>query len=131
MRRPFNSFCYSPDNLSTFRFCGYHSYVDFGDFGRVYFTVEPYQKVTGCFATAPDLTSATGNVLSHEIFEVITDPNLDAWFGTGNPINNFGEEIGDECVWLHLYPQKLNPAYPAYVTQNEYSNRYHSCANKP
>jgi hypothetical protein len=128
---PYDSICYSPDNLPTFYFCGYHSYVDFGDYGRVYFTVEPYQQVNGCFLSAPDLTSATANVLSHEIFEAITDPNLDAWYGGGYPINNTGEEIGDECVWLHIYSQKLSPLHPAYWTQNEYSNKYHACVNKP
>jgi hypothetical protein len=128
---PFNSFCYSPDNFSTFAFCGYHSYVDFGDYGRTYFTVEPYQAVNGCFGPTTDVTSATANVLSHEVFEAITDPNLNAWLGTGYPINNGGEEIGDQCVWVHLYPQKLSLVHPAYVTQNEYSNKYHSCVNKP
>jgi hypothetical protein len=124
--------CYSPNNLSTFAFCGYHEYVDFNaPYGRVYFTVEPYQAVNGCFGPTSDITSATANVLSHEIFESITDPNLDAWFGTGNPIDNLGEEIGDQCVWLHLYPQKLNLLHQAYVTQNEYSNKYHSCVDKP
>jgi hypothetical protein len=128
---PSNTQCYSPDNPGTFAFCGYHSYVDFNDFGRVYYSVEPYQPVKGCFGTTSDITSATANVLSHEIFEAITDPNLDAWFGSGYPIDNYGEEIGDECVWVHLYPQKLNPKHPAYTTQNEYSNKYHSCANRP
>jgi hypothetical protein len=66
-----------------------------------------------CFSSAPDLISATANVLSHEIFEAITDPNLAAWFGNGYPIHNGGEEIGDQCVWVHLYPQKLNLLHPA------------------
>jgi hypothetical protein len=127
-----NMFCYSPDNFPTFYFCGYHEYVDFMDYGRVYFTVEPYQAVYGCYGSATsDLTSATANVLSHEIFETITDPNLDAWFGTGNPLNNFGEEIGDECSWLNLNPQRLHRRHPIYVIQNEYSNKYHACVNKP
>ncbi len=126
-----NTICYSPDNFGTFAFCGYHEYADFGDYGRVYFTVEPYQAVNGCYGSTADLTSATANVLSHEIFETITDPNLDAWYGTGYPLNNFGEEIGDECSWLYLYPQKLNRRHPPYITQNEYSNKYHACVNKP
>jgi len=128
-----DTICYSPDNLPTFAFCGYHAYADFvGDYGRVYFTVEPYQAVPGYFGTTSDLTSATANVLSHEIFEAITDPHFDAWYGDNIfPINNAGQEIGDECAWTYLYPQKLNFLHPAYVTQNEYSNKYHSCANKP
>jgi len=53
---PSNTQCYSPDNLSTFAFCGYHSWVDFGPpYNRVYFTVEPYQAVNGCFSSPPDL----------------------------------------------------------------------------
>lgn len=126
-----DTICYAPDGAYNFLFCGYHSYVTFGDFGTVYFTVEPYQAVDHCYGPTADITSATANVLSHEIFEAITDPNLDAWFGTGYPINNGGEEIGDQCVWVHLYPQKLNLRHQAYVTQNEYSNKYHSCVDKP
>jgi hypothetical protein len=127
-----DTICYSPDNLSTFAFCGYHSYTDFGgSYGRVYFTVEPFQAVNGCFGATGDLTSATANVLSHELFEAITDPNLDAWQGGGYPLDNLGEEIGDQCVWVHLYPQKLNLLHAPYTTQNEYSNKYHMCVNKP
>jgi len=125
-----NTECYSPDNLPTFAFCGYHSWIDFGPpFNRVYFTVEPFQAVTGCFGPTADLTSATSNTLSHEIFEAISDPDLDAWYGNNTfPLNNFGEEIGDECAWAHLFPQKLGKN--TYVTQNEYSNKSHSCAAK-
>jgi hypothetical protein len=39
-----NSICYSPDNPPTFFFCGYHSYVDFGDFGRVYSPSNPTRR---------------------------------------------------------------------------------------
>jgi hypothetical protein len=85
--------------------------------------------VTGCFGPTADLTSATANTLSHEIFEAVSDPNLDAWYGNYTfPLNNFGEEIGDECAWAHLFPQKLGKN--TYVTQNEYSNKSHSCAAK-
>jgi hypothetical protein len=126
---PYNSECYAPDLLYDFVFCGYHSYVNFGDYGHTLFTVEPFQQVNGCFASAPDLTSATGNVLSHEIFEAITDPDLNAWYGFGYPIPNSGMEIGDECVWRYLFPQKLG--LHTYTTQNEYSNKYHSCADVP
>ncbi len=128
---PYNSQCYAPDSAYNFTFCGYHSYVTFNDYGTVYFTVEPYQAVDHCFGPTADVTSATANVLSHEIFEAITDPNLNTWYGYGYPIDNYGEEIGDQCVWLHLYPQKLNFLHQAYVTQNEYSNKYHSCVDKP
>lgn len=126
---PSNTACYAPDSRYPFVFCGYHSYVNFGDYGHTLFTVEPFQQVTGCYANPPDLTSATGNVLSHEIFEAITDPDLNAWYGFGYPIANLGMEIGDQCVWLHLIAQKLGKN--TYTTQNEYSNKYHSCADIP
>lgn len=127
---PANTECYSPDHGATFVFCGYHSWVDFGfPYNKVYFTVEPYQAVSGCFGPTADVTSATANTLSHEIFEAISDPDLDAWYGNNSsPLYNVGEEIGDQCSWTHLFPQKLGKN--TYVTQNEYSNKSHSCAAK-
>ncbi|MEA2721878.1 MAG: hypothetical protein QOJ39_3742, partial [Candidatus Eremiobacteraeota bacterium] len=39
--------CYSPDNPSTFRFCGYHSSIDYGA-GRIIYSVLGYADVPGC-----------------------------------------------------------------------------------
>ena len=77
------SICYSPDNAPSFFFCAYHGAVVFNDIGHILFSVEPYQNVPGCQVATPtpngDLVDSTASVLSHEFFETITDPDLDAW----------------------------------------------------
>ena len=119
--------CYSPDRSSTFVFCAYHSYVDFADIGHVLYSVEPYQEVRGCGDTftptnyppgsgAPPhtLTDSTSTVLSHELFETITDPDLDAWY------NRAGYEIGDLCAFHRAV---INLSGTNYTIQTEWSNR--------
>lgn len=127
-----SSFCYSPDDFSTFYFCGYHSYFDFGDLGHVIYSVEPYTNVPGCMdPTSPAGASPNGpaidsmaNVLSHEIFEAITDPDLNAWY---NRFGAFaGNEIGDECAFVFALPPVSLNGKP-YQIQSEYSNFYHAC----
>lgn len=74
--------CYSPDDLKTSYFCAYHGSADFGDIGHVLYSVEPFQDTFGC-SSRPGTPNgrpadSTNNVLSHEVFETITDPD-----GTG------------------------------------------------
>jgi len=94
------SICYSPDNPSSFFFCAYHGAVVFNDIGHILFSVEPYQNVPGCQVATPtpngDLVDSTASVLSHEFFETITDPDLDAWWSEASLIER-GAEIGDIC----------------------------------
>jgi hypothetical protein len=74
------------------------------------------------------------DVLSHELFETITDPDGEAWWNsTGGAL--FGEEIGDECVFLiftssNVYsdPFVYKIDDTLYATQPEYSNALHGCA---
>ena len=118
-------------------FCGYHSSWVFTD-GEVVYTVEPYQLVPGCNVkpgTPNGAYDATYNVLSHEFFETVTDPEGSAYW---NSVNNgiYGEEIGDECSFIKFF---VGPPYVsfdpstvwlnghAYATQPEYSNRGHVC----
>jgi len=74
--------------------------MDFRDIGHVLYSVEPFQNVEGCSSRpgTPDgqLADSTNNVLSHETFETIPDPDGTAWL---NILDNgvFGQEIGDEC----------------------------------
>ena len=130
------SVCYSPDNPATWFFCAYHGSVDFPDVGHVLYSVEPYQKVAGCWVQAgtPNgrLIDSTNDVLSHELFETITDPDGDGWwqyYGGGM----FGQEIGDECVFLtHNGDQSSAPFIfrmggQRYATQPEYDNSAHGC----
>jgi hypothetical protein len=96
--------CYSPDNFATFFFCAYHRSVDCPDIDHVLNSVEPYQDVTGCSETGVQpngqLTDSTNNVLSHELFETITDPDGEAWWNlTGNGM--YGQEIGGECSFIN------------------------------
>ncbi len=130
--------CYSPDNQSTFVFCAYHDSVTFADVGHVLFTVEPYQNVTGC-ADPPggpngQLADSANDTLSHELFETITDPDGDA-FWNGSNFALYGEEIGDECLFLGPDGVIAEPTFvigrKLYRVQSEYSNARHACAIAP
>jgi hypothetical protein len=120
-------------------FCAYHSSVDFPDIGHVVYSIEPYLNVFGC-QSAPNgpngqLADSTYSALSHETIEAITDPDGLGWWNTENG-GMFGEEIGDECVFLtfdsngnFLYFDddfvSLNGA--PYLIQPEYNNHAHAC----
>jgi len=139
------SICYSPDNPSSFAFCGYHGSVTYSDIGHVLLSVEPFQNVDGCSVATPSpngaLVDSTANVLSHETFEIITDPDPPATFtdllagGFGwlavNSLTEFGSEIGDICEdpFFGYKPVSLNGK--SYEIQPEYSNKFHTCAFVP
>ena len=82
-------------------------------------------------------SDSTNNVLSHEVFETITDPDGSAWW---NSLDNgiFGEQIGDECSFL-LFTQTAVFFDPSdvilhgksYVAQPEYNNNQHACTRSP
>jgi len=139
--------CYSPDNPAAFVFCADHGSVDFDDVGHVLYSIEPYQDVTGCSSrpNGPNgqLLDSTNNVLSHETFETISNPDGTAWWNELD-VGFFDEEIGDECSFLLFNPPP--PALPGpqsvvyfnpsnvilnghhYLAQPEYSNGQHACA---
>jgi len=134
--------CYSPDNLSSFAFCAYHGYADFPDIGHVLYTVEPFQNVPGCSGppNTPNgqLADSTNSVLSHEFFETITDPDLDAWWNNGGNLDLNGYEIGDECQWFATFGTNVyfDPSYfsvgeRTYAVQSEYDNARHACSMVP
>ena len=136
------SICYSPDNLTTFGFCAYHGYADFPDIGHVLYSVEPFQNVPGCNdpPTTPNgqLIDSTNDVLSHETFETITDPDLDAWFNAAGNLSLGGQEIGDECVFITFVgnsvygdPGLFTVGEKTYAVQPEYDNARHACAMTP
>jgi hypothetical protein len=120
-------------------FCAYHGFADL-DIGHVIYSVEPFADVPGCNVrpgTANGtLTDSTNNVLSHELIEAITDPDLDAWW---NSLDNglFGEEIGDECSFLSFTssgaflgfdPSTIKVQGHQYALQPEYDNSAHGCS---
>lgn len=134
------SVCYSPNNPATWIFCAYHSSADFPDVGHVLYSVEPYENVAGCWVEAgtPNgrLVDSTNDTLSHELTETITDPDGNGWwnyYGGGM----FGQEIGDECVFLahqgdgSSVPFVFQVGERTYATQPEYDNSAHGCTVGP
>jgi hypothetical protein len=125
--------CYSPDNPPSFYFCAYHGSFDLAGYGHVLYSVEPYQNVPGCSDTGATpngtLADSTNNVLSHELFETITDPDGSAWRNiTDNAL--YGSEIGDECSFINTTgfdPSVWHVGSRTYATQPEYSNILHTC----
>lgn len=135
--RPGN--CYTPDNPATWTACAWHSEFNFYDLGPVIFTVEPYQNNVGC-RTNPDrpvngvLADSTDMVLSHEVFEAISDPMLSGWVGR-NTLIGAGQEIADMCDLSVLssdgnYYASSTPVTLGsnkYVVTAIYSNAIHAC----
>ncbi|MBV8333082.1 MAG: hypothetical protein JO192_10130 [Candidatus Eremiobacteraeota bacterium] len=130
--------CYSPDNLTSFAFCAYHTAVLFGKTPIVY-SVEPWQdvqvtvsgkKVYGCQdAKVPPgtnrLNSGTASTLLHESMESWSDPLPNTgWF---NSI--YGEEIGDTCAYLFMTKEVVGGG--SWFVQQIWSNTYHGCADTP
>jgi hypothetical protein len=135
------SVCYSPDNVNTWAFCAYHGSAMDAAGNVVLYTVEPYQNVPGCNVRpgTPNgqLVDSTNNVLSHETFETITDPEGSAWW---NSLDNglYGQEIGDECAFLtftatsaYFDPSIVRLNRKLYAAQPEYSNALHACTTIP
>ena len=126
--------CYSPDNFKTFYFCAYHGSIDFPDIGHVLLTVEPFQNVDGCQVQAPSpnglLIDSTADVLSHETFETITDPDGTAWWNQFS-LDLFGAEIGDECQNFNFGYDFVTLNGRSYEIQPEYSNTWHGCVYSP
>jgi len=103
------------------QYCAYHGAVDFSDIGHTLYSVEPYQGISGCTSPNGKLADSTSSTLSHEVFETITDPDVQtnvAWYN-----NSYGE-IGDICRFSYGY---LTVGGTSFNLQKEYSNRYHRC----
>jgi hypothetical protein len=108
-------------------YCAYHASTDFSDVGHTLYSFEGYQNISGCqvSGTSPNgvLVDSTASTLSHEFFETITDPDLNAWWNS-----NTGEEIGDLCA---TSDGVVSVNGHNYNLQREYSNRYHGCTFSP
>jgi VCBS repeat protein len=124
--------CYSPDNDATWTFCAYHTAMDTTDAKgnpiHVLYKVLPFADVSNglhsCKTTGGpqgELADSANNELSHETFELITDPDP----GSGWVRNSDGHEIGDICSFNIQNPTLLNGT--AYAIQKEYSNVAHAC----
>jgi len=129
-------------------FCGYHSAFGTTSLTPLIYAVLPYAVVDSptsgytCSSNYAQLQGGTfvgdqtpnGNldadseisVMSHEMNEAITDPELDAWYDAG------GNEIGDDCAYIYgdsstfggtsgsYYNQTINGDH--YFIQDEFSN---------
>ncbi|MDP9052898.1 MAG: hypothetical protein M3N93_01135 [Acidobacteriota bacterium] len=82
-------------------FCGYHSVKTVGSSNvRYAFIGNPAPAhLYGCAhqqTNSPNNNpgaDAMASTIAHEIEEIVTDPNLDAWYDSG------GEENADKCAW--------------------------------
>jgi hypothetical protein len=126
--------CFDPpnNNICTFNaYCAYHSfftkasqsiiYSNMPDVHSLSINCTPGQSPPNHDAYAdPEI-----NVLSHELFEAVSDPLLNAW------TDSFGNEIGDKCAWNFgsVNPDGSNIVLNGhkYLVQLEWSN-YNGCA---
>lgn len=124
-------------------YCAYHNWN-----GSYLYAVEPYVfQSSGCdanlffglgYANLSPIDPEVG-VLSHEISETMTDPQLNAWYDSS------GNEIGDKCAYTYgpggygsssglpnngngFYNQTINGGQ--YLMQQEFSNRDANCVSK-
>lgn len=119
---------------SRANYCGWHGA---GAVNNKWFTVAYMPNlsgVAGCSATYLPSYSATANrlaavdsvvnVLTHEVYETITDPMLNnqyAWYDA------LGNEIGDKCAWSTSSQVNLGSA-GRFTVQKEWSNAASACA---
>ena len=135
--------CYSPDNPATWVFCAFHGAFVFHDLGEVIFSLEPYTDVIGCSVPPSgtansQLVDSTDNVLSHEVFEGLSDPDGMEWW-VHNFTFAFGAEIGDLCTRAARFPDghfywsfgQVSLNGHNYTIQPEYSNQFHGCSYRP
>ncbi|HEY5187311.1 MAG TPA: cell wall-binding repeat-containing protein [Actinomycetes bacterium] len=117
-------------SMASGGFCAYHGTIaNVPGYGEVYYTVMPdfTPAGTGCGTDPVEFNNAT-SVLSHELVETITDPEVGlatsnapplAWYDLANG------EIGDICNAQQ--GTILGSDGVAYVVQTEYSNALASC----
>jgi len=137
--------CFSPNTPANWVFCAYHSYVDFPDIGHVLYTVIPYpdQALVSngvsnyvCDVGQPNptpngvLADSIASFLDHEMSELITDPDVDA-YQAQNSLNDYLSEIGDVCVNPYFLYTPFAVSGTIYYIQPEYSNAYHACVTVP
>jgi hypothetical protein len=116
--------------------CAYHSYFTDSNTGQnVVWANIPDVPQRTCEVPSPSpnldlIADSSINLMSHELFESITDPLISAW------IDSNGNEIGDKCAWT-FGPQVGNPSQEPnadiqinghyYEIQQEWSNALNGC----
>ncbi len=79
------------------QYCAYHGYFSWSG-NVVLYAVMPYDDHSGCTVLSASPNNDFGadaevNVLTHEIEETNTDPQLNAWYDSS------GQENADKCAW--------------------------------
>lgn len=92
-------------------FCGYHGHFNYGGFD-IRYAVFPYLDCNACKLSNLTVADMMTIVVSHEIREAVTDPQLNAWYDSS------GYEADDKCAWHNLYRM----AEGGFVVQPEFSN---------
>jgi len=152
------TFCVSPDSVATWQWCAEHGFDSFTDIpGIELATVQPYPDVFGIYNGQPfyncdvgqpapnnSNTSPTPNgvlvdslssLVSHELFETITDPDGLEWQATDGffGYTQSGVEIADVCEihYGNFLFTPFNISGRLYEIMPEYSNKYHACVTVP
>jgi hypothetical protein len=92
-------------------FCGYHGHFNYGG-SDIRYAVFPYLNCNACKLSNLTVADMMTIVVSHEIREAVTDPQLNAWY------DDQGYEADDKCAWHNLY--RTNKG--GFWVQPEYSN---------
>ncbi len=104
-------------------FCAYHNWSGY----NLAYAAMAYPFSSGCQVPSSPNGNVAGdslaNVTSHEQFEAITDPRLNAWYDSA------GYEIGDKCAWDFSKGYTYLNNGGVFELQTEYSNASHSCVN--
>lgn len=122
--------------------CGFHDFYDHQG-QPVVFAVIPYAAGTVCdYQQRPNGNDADASVkaMSHEHFEMLTDPFSNAWWdssGTSKTNPYLGDEIADQCnsSFGPVYGSGKNRGYTQvfygvdYYIQQEWSNTANACVS--
>jgi hypothetical protein len=124
--------CFEATNNScTYNaYCAYHDFFMQGTQAVIYSNMPDFNAgytrcITGyqTFPNGDHYADPEINVLSHELFEAVSDPQINAWYGFG--------EIGDLCAWrfgpISLDGSNLVINGHKYLVQLEWSNYGSNC----
>src|SRR5207245_34492 len=125
--------CFDPSNTScTFNvYCAYHSFFTQNSQSIIYSNMPDFNGPSGHCTPRGQMMPNNDyyadpeiNILSHELFEAVSDPLLNAW-------NDGFSEIGDKCAWNfgNVNPDGSNIVLNGheYLVQLEWSNYGSTC----
>ncbi|HTE85359.1 MAG TPA: IPT/TIG domain-containing protein, partial [Dehalococcoidia bacterium] len=87
----------NPDGTPRGEYCAYHASFTSGGSSVIYSNmadVPAFCTVSGAAPNSDSTADSQISVTSHEFFESVTDPFINAWKDAT------GQEIGDKCAWV-------------------------------